>query len=113
MDLVEWVYSLTAQFPRRENFALTAQLRRAVVSIPSNIAEGHARSTRRDYASFLATAQGSLSEAETLLTLSVRLGYATEPAVQPVFAMMDEVGRMLGSLRRRLAAEPTRQTNRR
>ena len=74
MDLVDRVYDLAEGFPVREGFGLTSQITRAVVSVPSNIAEGQARSTSRDFANFLAIARGSLMETETLLTVAVRGG---------------------------------------
>jgi four helix bundle protein len=79
MDFVEIVYRFSAVFPPDERFGLTAQLRRAAVSIPSNIAEGAARRSRREYLNFLSIARASLAEADTQLKLAVRLGFADEP----------------------------------
>lgn len=73
LDLVETVYRLTAQFPKSELFGLTAQMRRAAVSIPSNIAEGQARSSSKEFLHFLSYALGSLAELETQLELACRL----------------------------------------
>ncbi len=78
MDLSVAVYGLTARFPSAENYRLTAQITRAVVSVAANIAEGHARSTAKDFANFLAIARGSLAETETFILLAVRLGYLAE-----------------------------------
>jgi four helix bundle protein len=81
MDLAETCYRLTAGFPREEMFGITAQIRRAAVSIPANIAEGYGRDSKGSYGQFLRVAQGSLKELETHLLLSQRLGLATEQNV--------------------------------
>ena len=75
MILVEAVYRATNDFPKTEIYGLTSQIRRAAVSIPSNIAEGQGRSTTRDFLHFLSVAQGSLMEVETQITIAKRLGY--------------------------------------
>jgi len=75
MSLVEQVYSVTQTFPKEEMYGLTSQLRRASVSFPSNIAEGAARSSVKEYIQFLYIAVGSLSEIETQITIADRLGY--------------------------------------
>ena len=96
MDLVIALYELTEQFPRSEIYGLISQMRRAAISIPSNIAEGYRRGSKKDYAHFLSIAHGSLSELETqiLLAQSVysRLQY------EKVLALSDETGRMLYGL---------------
>lgn len=102
MDLVVEVYALTARLPQNEMYRLTAQLTRAVASVPANIAEGHARSTARDYANFLAIARGSLAETEPFILLAERLGYVNAETTEGAAALIDEVGRMLSTLRRRL-----------
>jgi len=104
MDLVELIYDLAEKFPASESHRLVAQITRAVVSVPANIAEGQARSTSRDFANFLAIAKGSLMEAETLLMIAVRRGYASETAASVAFAQITEISKMLTSLRSRLAA---------
>jgi four helix bundle protein len=98
IELVKRVYGLTKSFPREEIYGLTAQLRRAAVSIPANIAEGHARSGRRDYAHFLVIARGSLNEVDTLIELALSLEYTSRDKLNQVFGLMDEVGRMLNKL---------------
>jgi four helix bundle protein len=103
MDLSVAVYGLAARFPRAEDFRLTSQLTRAVVSVAANIAEGHARSTAKDFANFLAIARGSLAETQTFILLSVRLGYLTQADVTETLALLDEVGKMISALRRRIA----------
>lgn len=96
MALVEQVYLLTASFPGDERFGLISQLRRAAVSIPSNIAEGAARRSSKEYLQFLAMARGSLSEMDTQLELSARLGFIAGD--HAVFRQMDQTGRLLSAL---------------
>ncbi|MFG6668743.1 four helix bundle protein [Halomonas sp. HNIBRBA4712] len=100
MDLVEEVYRLTAVFPSDEKFGLASQLRRAAVSIPSNIAEGAARGSSKDFIRFLFIARGSLSEIETQLLISQRLQYL-EDITQPV-ELIHRVSGLLGGLIRNL-----------
>ncbi len=102
MDLSVEVYSLAKKLPPSENFRMVAQLTGAAVSVPANIAEGRARSTRKDYGNFLAIAQGSLAETETYVLLAVRLGYLTEADTNAVTLLIGEVGRMLTALRQKL-----------
>tara|TARA_B110000211_G_scaffold160830_1_gene181913 strand:+ start:119 stop:475 length:357 start_codon:yes stop_codon:yes gene_type:complete len=75
LDLVEDIYKLTKSFPASENFGLTSQLRRAAVSLPSNIAEGVSRGSTKDFIRFLNIASGSLAEIETQLVIAERIGY--------------------------------------
>ena len=97
MELVKAVYALSKAFPADERYALTDQLRRAVVSIPSNIAEGSGRASNADYGHFLSIARGSLYETMTQLQVAVDLGYI--PALsQDLELLISEVGRMLGSM---------------
>jgi four helix bundle protein len=102
MDLAVAVYRLSQQFPKSEAYGITLQLARAVTSIPANIAEGSARSSRKDYANFLAIAKGSLMEAETLLMLSVRLGYVKDADANQAFGLVTEISKMLTALRAKL-----------
>ena len=95
MDLAQAVYLTTAAFPRGERFGLTAQIRRAAVSIPSNIAEGQARDSNPDFLRFLAIAAGSLAEVRTQLLLAARLQYTAEAHE----AQIDELARRLSALR--------------
>jgi four helix bundle protein len=76
VELAETVYRITARFPKAELFALSAQMRRAAVSIPSNIAEGRSRDSTREFLHFLAISRGSLAELETQIELAIRLDYA-------------------------------------
>ena len=102
MELVEAVYAATQGFPPDERFGLTSQLRRAAVSVPSNIAEGEGRGSRNDFGRFIAIAYGSLREVETQLLIAIRLGYVDEPACRGAFSLADEVGRLLNGLARSL-----------
>ena len=104
MELVERIYALSNGFPREEKYGLTSQLRRAAVSIPTNIAEGNGRSTRRDYAHFLSIAFGSAREVDTLLDLAARLRVAESGKVEECAELLDEVCRMLYSMRTMLIA---------
>ena len=107
MVLAKDVHRLTTELPRHELFGLSSQLRRAAVSIPSNVAEGAARRTTREFMSFLHIARGSFAELETQLHLAVSIGYLTDAALAPVLGRLDEVGRLLNAvivgLRRREA----------
>ena len=102
MDLVEDCYNLATAFPKDEIYGLTSQLRRAAVSIPANIAEGHGRDGLGEYIHFLGVAQGSLRETETHLMIASRLGLADKERVGEVLRLSDEVSRMLGGLMRSL-----------
>ena len=104
MDITTAVYRLTRGYPRDELFGLTSQTRRAAVSIPANIGEGHGRGTRQSYAAFLRIARGSLKELETHLMIAERIGIANRNDVAPLLTQADETGRMLGQLIRTLAA---------
>jgi len=104
MDLVVEVYALTRAFPGDEKFGLTSQLRRAAVSVPSNIAEGEGRHSGADFKRFLAIAHGSLCETETQLQLSERLGYADSESVDRLLQRAAEVGRMIQGLRRSIGS---------
>jgi len=98
MNLVEDVYRASAGFPADERFGLTAQLRRAVVSIPSNIAEGYGRSTKADYLRFIDIAKGSANEVETQLRMAQRLRFVKEQNNGRALALTNEVQRILRGL---------------
>ncbi|MFZ5670184.1 MAG: four helix bundle protein [Pseudomonadota bacterium] len=102
MDLAEEAYRLSKGFPKVEEYRLTSQLLRAAISVPANIAEGRARSGRKEFLNFLSIASGSLAETETLLVLSVRTGLASRQSTGLALDMADEVGRMLTALKRTL-----------
>ena len=98
MDLALEVYRSTASFPKPETYGLTAQMRRAAVSIPSNIAEGRGRSSRKELVQFLHHARGSLLELETQVMIAERLGYLEEVKQTDLRSMTGEVGRLLNGL---------------
>ena len=96
--LVKEIYLLTDDFPKSERYGLTSQLRRAVVSIPSNIAEGYARKSNKEYSHALAIAYGSGLELETQIVISKELGFGKEDAYLRVDQLLDEVLRMLNRM---------------
>ena len=98
MDFVEEVYTVLRSFPREEIFGLTSQLRRAAVSIPSNIAEGQGRRTTADFLRHLSIAYGSLREVETQLLIATRLRYLTEAKSGDITKITAEVGRLFNGL---------------
>lgn len=98
MDLVEAIYRATAAFPREEIYGLTSQLRRAAVSIPSNIAEGNGRNTTRDYLHFLGMAYGSVKEVETQVLIAERLRYVDSSHSNSLVQMTIEIARLISGL---------------
>lgn len=98
MDFVVDVYRITETFPKEEKFGLTAQIRRAAVSIPANIAEGAARQSHKEFVRFLSIAQGSASELETELVIGQRLGYINESDVLELSNALDRIGRLITGL---------------
>jgi four helix bundle protein len=102
--LAKFVYQLTKNFPSEETFGLVAQMRRAAVSIASNIAEGQARHTTGEFIQFISHAEGSVAELDTQLILSIELKFCSCAAAEPSFALVSEIRRMLNALRRKLAA---------
>ena len=112
-DLVVWqkgieiakaIYQLTSRFPSEEKFGLVAQMRRAAVSIPSNIAEGQARHTTGEFIQFISHAEGSTAELETQLILGIELGFTAKEKARGEFILLDDIRRMLNGLRRKLSA---------
>ena len=110
-DLVVWqkgialakqTYAITAKFPAEENFGLVSQMRRAAVSIPSNIAEGQARHTTGEFIQFISHAEGSVAELNTQLILAVELKFCSERKAAPASGLMEDLRRMLNGLRRKL-----------
>jgi four helix bundle protein len=112
-DLVVWqkgialaklAYQLTKNFPSEEKFGLVAQMRRAAVSIPSNIAEGQARHTTGEFIQFISHAEGSVAELDTQLILSIEVKFCRDVGAEAAFELIAELRRMLNVLRRKLAA---------
>jgi four helix bundle protein len=106
MDLVEAVYRTTTKFPQHEIYSLTAQLRRASISIPSNIAEGQGRSTTRDFLYFLSISKGSVKEVETQVLIAERLAYISKQVSASLLQQTAEVGRLLTGLSNSLKKRP-------
>ncbi len=102
MQIVAGVYRLSKSFPPEERFGLTAQMRRCAVSIPSNIAEGYHRSTRRDYRHFVQHAFGSCAELETQVLIVKQLALVDEQTLQPIMEQVQIVMKMLNVLVHRL-----------
>lgn len=98
MNLVDDIYSTTEKFPLKEKFALTDQIRRSVVSIPLNIAEGSGRNYKKEFLQFLAITRGSLYETITLLMISKRRGYLDESKYKELSTSLDAIGKMLSRL---------------
>ncbi|WP_145116666.1 four helix bundle protein [Botrimarina mediterranea] len=107
MRLALDIYKTTTTFPETERYGLTSQLRRAAVSVPSNIAEGHARDSAGDLARFCNISLGSLAEVETQLLLARELGYAERADAEKLLDQADQVGRMLRGLIRSTKRPPT------
>lgn len=104
MDLVEAVYRMTATFPASEQFGLVSQMRRASVSVPSNLAEGAARDGAREFAHFLSIAKGSLSELDTQYQLAQRLGFVGESHAD-LPGLLEKVSKLVSGLHRKVKEE--------
>jgi len=104
MALAKLIYDLTRKFPSDERFGLTSQLRRAAVSVPSNIAEGQARHGTGEFLQFLSHAEGSLAEIETQLLLAVNLGFCQQTSVDEPLSEIDQLQKMLVALKRSLSS---------
>jgi four helix bundle protein len=101
--LAKIVYPLTSVFPPDERFGLVSRMRRAAVSVPSNIAEGQARHTTGEFIQFISHAEGSVAELETQMLLSIELGFLQSPAASDALSLLIELRKMLNALRRTLA----------
>lgn len=106
MELATLIYELTAGFPKHETYGLSSQMRRSAVSIPSNVAEGSARATRRDFRQFVLIARGSNAELQTQLMIAGNLGYAERTKIDHVLHECQKVGRMLHGLSSFLKSKP-------
>jgi four helix bundle protein len=102
IGLVRIVYELTSKFPRSETYGLASQMQRAAVSIPSNIAEGHARESTKEYLQHLSIAQASLAELETQLEIARQLNYISEAETTQLLERISSLGRQLFALRNAL-----------
>jgi four helix bundle protein len=100
--LAKIVYRLTQKYPSEEKFGLVAQMRRAAISIPSNLAEGQARHTTGEFVQFISHAEGSVAELDTQLILSIELELCSETDAASAFGYMTELRKMLNVLRRKL-----------
>ena len=98
MDLVEAIYDLTKYFPREEIYGLTSQIRRSAISIPSNIAEGRRRGSRKDYCQFLIIAYSSGAELETQIEIAKRLKFIDSSNYSKLDNLLDEVMKMLNKM---------------
>jgi four helix bundle protein len=114
MALAKVIYKLTAAFPPEEKFGLVSQMRRAAVSVPSNIAEGQARNTSGEFVQFISHAEGSLAELDAQLALAVDFGFLASAKVESSFNSIEELRRMLNGLRRVVSGQkkPAAQNNR-
>ncbi|SMG41292.1 four helix bundle protein [Sphingobacterium psychroaquaticum] len=98
VDFVTLIYKLTDRFPRSEIYGITNQIRRASVSIPSNIAEGAGRQSHKEFIQFLYIARGSVKEVETQLIIATNLGYLKQSALTETTQGLDEIGKMITGL---------------
>jgi len=105
IDFAKLIYVLTEKFPEYEKFGLTSQINRAAISIPSNIAEGHARDSRKKFLRFLSYSTGSLAEVETQLILAKELQFISENELNSVTLKSDEIGKMLRGLQKYIQNE--------
>ena len=101
---VKLIYQLTQTFPAEEKFGLVSQMRRAAVSVPSNVAEGQARHTTGEFVQFLSHAEGSVAELDTQLVVAIELGYCTRSKAGAAFELISELLKMLNALPRKLQA---------
>ena len=106
MDLVTAIYKVTADFPGAERFGLTSQIRRAAVSVPSNIAEGHGRKVTGAYLNHISIALGSIMELETQILIADRLGFMDSDTCTQLLSQSDEIGKMLGGLKKSISSQP-------
>jgi four helix bundle protein len=107
MKLALSIYATTSQFPKQELYGLVSQMRRAAVSVPSNIAEGKGRLTDRDRTHFYLQARGSLLELETQILIAQQLNYVSLSSAEPLLQLSSEIGRMLNGLVKAIAPHPT------
>ena len=106
IELVAIVYKITSSFPEEEKYGLSAQMRRAAVSIPSNIAEGHLRKTAKDFRQFLSIARGSCAELETQIIIAHKLGFIHDNNFNILFPKIEELSKMLSSFYSKINSKP-------
>lgn len=111
MDMVEEVYRVTLKIPDGEKFGLISQIRRAAVSVPSNIAEGYARISTKEYINFLAIARGSNAEITTQLLICKRLGYLSDLDILTAMSLLDEIGKMISAIISKLGTKHCKESN--
>jgi four helix bundle protein len=102
IQLVKNIYLVTQKFPAQENFGLISQVRRAAISIPSNVAEGQGRKSAKEFKQFLGFALGSTAELETQLVIAQEIGYLTSEDTSPLFLSLDRIRKMIRSLSSKL-----------
>jgi four helix bundle protein len=103
MELVIQIYRLSQSFPREEQYGLTSQMRRAAVSVPSNIAEGHARESSKEYLNHLSITQGSLAELQTQIEIAARLDFVEAEAARQILELSAALSRQIFALRNAIA----------
>ena len=111
MDLTIMIYAITSEFPKHEIYGLSSQMRRAAASIASNLAEGSARGTKKDFRQFVLIARGSNCELQTQLMIAARLGYAQSEKIEEAEVLCQEIARMLSGLSTFLKLKPTPSKN--
>jgi len=109
--LAKEIYTLTSRFPSEEKFGLVSQMRRAAVSVPSNITEGQARNITGEFVLFISHAEGSLAELNTQLVLAVELAFVSVEKAKPCASLIEELRRMLNGLRRAVSGQKTMAQN--
>jgi len=107
MDLVEETYRITEHFPAQEKFGLTSQMRRAAVSIPSNLAEGAARDSQKEFARFLSIARGSLSELDTQREIAIRIGFLKHQNNSKMSELLERTSKLITGLHKKIKSTLT------
>ena len=102
MEMTIALYQIVKKLPKEETYALGDQMRRAAISIPSNIAEGFGRNSKKEYLQFLYIANGSVYELETQLLLCVQIKYLTEVEIQPLISLLSEIGKIIMTITKKL-----------
>ena len=105
MDMTESLYRIVKKLPKEETYALSDQMRRAAISIPSNIAEGFGRNSKKEYLQFLYIANGSICELETQLMLCVRINYLKESEIQSILTLLSEIGKIIMTITKKLNSD--------